>query len=241
MAVMRRELRLESGGVLCYELTRKRVKRVNVRVRADGSVAVSASPAVPLAVIEGFLRSKEAFLMAAIKKAAARREAEQQRENGGCARHFGQPLALSFVKGGTYRAERTGENLCLTLRAPESETARRAALERWEKETCAAEAERLLQKWLPTLAPYGVPRPTLRFRAMRSRWGSCVPQKGTVTLNTRLLDKSAACFEGVLLHELCHFLQPDHSAAFYGWMDCFLPDWRQRRALLRQGADEEEK
>lgn len=236
---MRRELRLSSGGTLHYELTRKRVKRINVRIREDGSVTVSAPSAVPLEAIEGFLRSKEAFLMEGIKKAAAHREAVRRRESAGNAWYFGRPLTLSFEKGTAYRAERTGGTLRLILRAPESEPACRAALACWEKETCAEEAERLLQKWLPVLAPYGVPHPTLRFRAMRSRWGSCIPQKRIVTLNTRLLAYPEECFEGVLLHELCHFLQPDHSAAFYEWMDRFLPDWRQRRALLRQDTEGE--
>lgn len=229
---MRRELRLGSGQLLVYELTRKKVKRINVRVRMDGSVAVSAPHNVPLAQIEAFLREKERFLLTAVGKMAA----QQQREAPGCDGEavlaFGESLTLRFRQGAAFRAEEGNGVLWLTLRAPESETARRAALERWQKERCAAAAQRLLQKWLPVLMPWGVPEPMLRFRHMTSRWGSCVPRRRSVTLNTRLLNYPEECLEAVLLHELCHFLQPDHSAAFYRWMDRFLPDWRERRRLL---------
>lgn len=228
---MRRELRL-GGAMLSYELTRKKVKRINVRVRMDGSVAVSAPRNVPLVQIEAFLREKEDFLLAAIEKTAARRQEETPCCDGEVVMAFGEPLTLRFRRGAAFRAEEGNGVLWLTLRAPESETARRAALERWQKERCATAAQRLLQKWLPVLTPWGVPEPTLRFRRMTSRWGSCVPQRRSVTLNTRLLSYPEECLEAVLLHELCHFLQPDHSAAFYRWMDRFLPDWRERRRLL---------
>lgn len=229
---MRRELRLSGGKLLVYELTRKKVKRINVRVRMDGSVAVSAPRAVPLAQIEVFLREKERFLLTAIEKMTARQPVEMPCRDGETVLCFDRPLTLRFQQGAAFRAEEDNGVLWLTLRAPESESARRAALERWQKERCAASARRLLQKWLPVLTPWGVPEPTLRFRYMTSRWGSCVPQRRSVTLNTRLLNYPEECLEAVLLHELCHFLQPDHSAAFYCWVDRFLPDWRERRRLL---------
>lgn len=229
---MRRELRLSGGAMLSYELTRKKVKRINVQVRMDGSVTVSAPQNVPLAQVEAFLREKERFLLTAMEKTAARQPVEAPCCDGGTVLCFGRALTLRFRRDAAFRAEEEDGVLRLTLRAPESETARRAALERWQKERCAAAARRLLQKWLPVLTPWGVPEPTLRFRRMTSRWGSCVPQRRSVTLNTRLLDYPEECLEAVLLHELCHFLQPDHSAAFYRWMDRFLPDWRQRRRLL---------
>ena len=51
---------------------------------------------------------------------------------------------------------------------------------------------------------------------MRSRWGSCHYTKGVVVLSSHLLAKPRAAVEYVVLHELCHFIHPDHSQAFYG-------------------------
>ncbi len=228
---MLKELAL-GGGTLRYELIRKKVKRINLRVRADGSVTVSASRLVPLCVIEDFLRQKEAFLRNAIRRAEERKRETPSHAAGSSVRLWGEELALHFEKGGRSRAVREGDALRLYLREPEEPAAREAALAKWEKEQCEKAAAELLERWYPVLQPFGVPRPMLRFRRMSSRWGSCIPKKGAVTLNTRLLAFPESCMEYVLIHELCHLLQPDHSQKFRAWLDRFLPDWRERKRLL---------
>ena len=95
------------------------------------------------------------------------------------------------------------------------------------------ELKEVLEELYPLVAPFGVARPALRVRAMRSRWGSCHYTKGVVVLSSHLLAKPRAAVEYVVLHELCHFLHPDHSQAFYGLLASLMPDWRQRKALLR--------
>ena len=85
----------------------------------------------------------------------------------------------------------------------------------------------------PLVAPFGVARPAPRVRPMRSRWGSCHYIKGVVVRSSHLLAKPWAAVEYVVLHELCHFVHPDHSQAFYGLLASLMPDWRQRKALLR--------
>ena len=65
-----------AGGV-AYTLTRRRVRNINLRVRADGTVAASAAPRVPGAVVDAFVASRAGWIAAARAKAAdrARREA----------------------------------------------------------------------------------------------------------------------------------------------------------------------
>ena len=78
------------------------------------------------------------------------------------------------------------------------------------------------------------PVQVLCIRPMKSRWGSCIPAKGKVTLNAHLMKKPFACIEYVAAHELCHLLVPNHGPAFYQWMDRVMPDHRQRKAWLNQ-------
>ncbi|MBQ7337268.1 MAG: DUF45 domain-containing protein [Clostridia bacterium] len=72
----------------------------------------------------------------------------------------------------------------------------------------------------------------IRFRDMKSRWGSCAVQKGTVTLNQRLIFTSKDCVMYVLCHELCHFIFADHSAKFHALLNCAMPDAERLRAVL---------
>ena len=79
---------------------------------------------------------------------------------------------------------------------------------------------------------YGVERPQLRIRDMKSRWGTCHVKKGIVTLNKRLLAAPRGAVEYVVLHELCHLIYPDHSKQFYDFLAVMMPDWKERKQLL---------
>ncbi len=49
----------------------------------------------------------------------------------------------------------------------------------------------------------------------RTRWGSCTPSRGTIRVSSRLIGMPDWVIDYVLLHELAHLLQPDHSRAFW--------------------------
>ena len=91
----------------------------------------------------------------------------------------------------------------------------------------------VVKRLLPILeARMGVRAQKLRFREMKSRWGSCNTKTGCVTLNTNLAKYPEECIECVLVHELCHFHCPDHSARFHSLMTLFLPSWREREKRM---------
>ena len=74
----------------------------------------------------------------------------------------------------------------------------------------------------------------LRLRRMKSQWGNCHWRQGYITLNTALARCPETLRDYVALHELVHFVHPDHGPGFYGLMDRLMPDWRQRRKELRR-------
>ena len=76
-------------------------------------------------------------------------------------------------------------------------------------------------------------KPELRVRWMKSRWGVCCPAKNRITLNKQLMGKPRAAMEYVVLHEYVHFLHPDHQAGFHAEMAKWMPDYRERRKLLK--------
>lgn len=65
-----------TAGGITYTLTRRRVRNINLRVRADGSVAASASPRVPAAYVDAFVTARADWVRTAQARAAARREQE---------------------------------------------------------------------------------------------------------------------------------------------------------------------
>jgi predicted metal-dependent hydrolase len=68
---------------------------------------------------------------------------------------------------------------------------------------------------------------------MVSRWGSCNVKSGHITINIQLAAQPPDCLEYVVVHELCHLLEPSHNARFHALMTQFLPTWKQSERKLR--------
>lgn len=231
---MKRTIQLGDRTVV-YELTRKAVKNINIRVRADGSVGVSAGRWVTVRQIEEILQSRAGFILGALEKFAAMEDRRPQDTGygpGTTVYLLGQAHKVALAQGERNRAYRDGEVIRLFLKDPEDIPLRRKTMEAFWKEQCLAVTTSLCQTWQPRMAPLGVPFPQIRVRSMTSRWGTCKPSENRVTFARQLVEAPPACVEYVVCHELVHFLHPDHSRAFYACLEGFLPDWKIRRDLL---------
>lgn len=231
-------LRLETI-TLTYRLERKNVKNLNLRVRRDGGVCVSAHPRVPLPVIEDFLRSRERFLLRALERVREQqrsRPAPRQYVTGEAFYILGKALPLQVSAGAEEEVSSDGERILLRTRTPEDFSARQRLVTRYLDRRCREVFGAALAECCPAIRRYGVALPALRIRDMETRWGSCLVGKGVVTLNKRLLGAPWACITYVVMHELCHFVHPDHSKRFYGLLTQLMPDWRERRDLLNSAA-----
>ena len=80
----------------------------------------------------------------------------------------------------------------------------------------------------------GGQKPVLKVRSMTSRWGVCCPGKRQITLALQLYNQPPAAQIYVVVHEYCHFLQLNHSPAFWAEVEKLLPDWKARRELLKK-------
>ena len=79
----------------------------------------------------------------------------------------------------------------------------------------------------------GGQKPILKVRSMTSRWGVCTPGKRQIVFALQLYNMPEAAQIYVVVHEYCHFLVLDHSPAFWAEVEKILPDWKQRRELLK--------
>lgn len=224
----------KGGDTLFYTFERKRVKNLNLRIRSDGSVYLSAHPRVSLAQAEAFLLAKWDFIRAAQAKFAQRQPAfPAEYAEGASIYVLGQKRHLHLIQGMPEGAVLEGEQLCVTIRDPDDGARVSAMVQRFFRQQAEAIFPTVLQNLLPLLSPWKVTCPHWRVRVMKSRWGSCLPGKGTITLNLRLMAYPLSCVEYVVLHELCHFVHPNHSPAFHALMTALMPDWKQRRQQLQ--------
>jgi predicted metal-dependent hydrolase len=105
----------------------------------------------------------------------------------------------------------------------------------WYRECGLEQAGEVVNRHFGWFEGCGYTRPTLRFRAMRTRWGSLSGGR-RMTLNLELMKAPAECLEYVVVHELCHLEHRGHGRAFYELMDHLMPDWRERKRRLARAA-----
>ncbi|TKI04509.1 M48 family metallopeptidase [Martelella alba] len=94
------------------------------------------------------------------------------------------------------------------------------------KETFAKRLDAVLEQAL-----WIAERPPLRIQTMQTQWGSCSPN-GRITLNPYLVKAPRECIDYVVLHELCHLAEFNHSERFYRLMGQVMPQWEKIKERL---------
>ena len=75
----------------------------------------------------------------------------------------------------------------------------------------------------------GVKPSAVCYKAMISRWGVCNVKDKSICFSIYLLLLPEWCAEHIVVHELCHLLEPSHNARFHALMDKYFPRWRKAR------------
>ncbi len=78
--------------------------------------------------------------------------------------------------------------------------------------------------------------PNFRMMAMKKQWGSC-SKKGTLIINPHLVKAPKECIDYVILHELCHIAEHNHSEKFWNLLTRVMPDWKEIKYKLDEMAE----
>lgn len=221
--------------VLDYELHRKPVKHINLRIRPDGSVFVSANNDISQEEIENFIIKKSEMIFNAIERYSeiSKYSAEDYcYVTGESFRYLGKNLRLK-VNVGKGKVDTDGVYLYLTLPDVLDKEMKTQLLSKWYDKECRTLFPAIIRDVYNKLfQKYDIALPSLIIRNMTSRWGSCQIKRNTITLNRRLIETPMECIEYVVVHEFTHYLQPNHSRKFYDLLAVFMPDWEERKNTL---------
>ena len=223
------------GKPISYTLERKPVKNINLRIRADQCVYVSAPREVTAKAIDAFVKEKSAYILRAIKRFKENQRLETSKNNfvdGETVKVFGRDMRLKVKRALRNKVESDGRYVTLYVRDSNDAELKKQVLEKWLREKCREQVTSICKNVYPKVKKYSVAFPKIQIREMVSRWGSCSPKKGFITFNTTLVAVPVSCIEYVVTHEFTHFLYPNHSKKFYQQLATFMPDWEERKKRL---------
>lgn len=145
--------------------------------------------------------------------------------------YLGRQYRLKVENGLRQPAKLSGRFLWVLVEDKAEVQAVKRAVDAWYRKRAHEALGRYIEMCSTIASRHGVPEPLLIIRAMRRRWGSCSPT-GRITLNVNLVQVPVHCIEYVIMHELCHLKNHNHSKAFYSLLTRCQPDWRKRKEIL---------
>ncbi len=196
-------------------------RRYILRVRPDGSLRITVPRGGSRAEALTFMERQRAWI--------ARERARVKAEHAPATWHDGTTVLLHGDEH-TVRVAPNGESAeyagrIVTIGAGADV---RSAIESDLKQLARAE---LVPRLLELAARHGVAVGRVLIRNQRSRWGSCSPS-GAIALNFRLVQMPPAICDYVLVHELMHRRQQNHSRRFWRLVEAACPEFRDAERWL---------
>lgn len=219
-----------------FFIERKNVKNINLNIKPDMTIQVSANEKVPLDVIYDFVKSKGAWIVKNVntfEEVMPYKRSEREYVSGESFRYLGKQYRL--------RVEKTTDEemvkyfrgfIYLYVKDLQNFQRKEKLMADWYGEKAQIIFQQSLDKMSESMQKYGVGKPSLDFRTMKARWGSALIEKNTILLNSELIKAPKHCIDYVVLHELIHFKYNDHSDNFYNMLFTLMPDWQKRKAIL---------
>ena len=220
-------------GSIHIEVNHKDVKNLNITVHPPlGDVRVSA----PLNMSETAVRMAIIGRLAWIKKQQAdfneqRRQSKREMMSGESHYLWGKHYRLNVIeRHGKHVIKKHGHWLDLYVSPNSTVENRRKVIEEFYRSELKIALDELLVEWQKRLQvkmnAYGI-------RKMKTKWGSCNTDAARTLFNLELAKKPYECLEYIVVHELVHLLVRTHNDEFKALMDLHVPDWKQRKALLK--------
>ena len=206
-----------------------RATQVRLRVAPDGSLRASLPMYAPLFLVKRLLKSSRGQF-----KQLQRDSSEHESYTDGM--QVGKSHTLLIRSGTTLRAVRKGQRIHITIPDDVSRDDPQVAsvVRPVVIQALRVEAKSYLPKRLAYLAvQYGYQYERVRFSHASGRWGSCSSQ-GTVSLNIALMKLPFELIDYVLIHELAHTKEMNHSSEFWRLVSMGDPDYAEHRRQIKQ-------
>lgn len=223
------------GNEITFELERKNVKNINLNIRPDMSIAVSANHNVPLDFIKDFVKDKGSWILKNIVYfKESQREIKREREyiSGESFKYLGRQYRLKVEKSEIEEVKYFRGFIYIYVRDTDDFKKKERLFNNWTHEKAYINFNESLNKMYAIVEKYGIPEPKIHIREMKARWGSCHRESGIILLNLELIKAPKYCIDYVVLHELIHFKYKNHDEKFYGFLTSLMPDWERRKKIL---------
>lgn len=224
------------GETLEYVLRRSNRRTLGITMFPSGDVVVSAPQDVAQGELEKRIGRRAGWIRRAQREFESYRPRTPARRyvSGETHRYLGRQLRL-LVRPEERRGTKLEGRFLVVGGIESTDTAAigRAARSWYRRRAKEVLAERLAQ-CIRHFTSERIAEPSLTVKRLVRRWGSMSADASQMVLNTRLIEAGIAAIDYVIIHELCHVLEPHHGPGFYDLLVAKLPDWEKRKRQLER-------
>lgn len=235
--VSKKQLLIVNEEKLEYYLKYSRRKSIEIKIKADGQIYVSAPFYVPQKEIEAFLSKKYVWIKNKLVQIVAHSEKARvsllERKEVPL---FGKLVDFEIIESDLKRVRTSFKDDLLKIELPKGfNTA--------DKNILVGEALRKLyisktKEYVIDRIPYyekliGVEAKVVRIKDQSTRWGSC-SSKNNLNFNFRLSMMTYEAIDYIIVHELCHLKEMNHSQAFWRLVKLFYPGCDTAKAWIKE-------
>ncbi len=211
------------------------VKHLHLSVHPpDGEVRATVPEKSSEDKVRRFVLSRLAWVRRQRREfAAIPRKEELQYREGETVFLWGKAYRLQVTETtGRHEVKERGDRLHLLVQAGTDREGRRRTLYRYYRESISAELPHVRERWETAT---GLTANEYRIKFMRTKWGSCTVAERRVWLNVELAKHPPACLSYIVLHELLHLQEREHTPEFRALLTRYMPGWEQVREELNTG------
>ncbi|MDE6757786.1 MAG: M48 family metallopeptidase [Clostridia bacterium] len=222
------------GETIEYELVRRKMKSIRLRIIGNGTLAVSCPMRTPIYEVERAIVKNRDWIRSTTLRALEQNPKSQKREyyTGEKFLFLGVERTLLTAQNSRESVQLREDYIFLNARSLDDLDRKKKLLDKWYiQQTQQIFSQRFyaqIEKF-KSLFPYDY---KLKIRSMTARWGSCMINRNTVVLNSKLIYADESLIDYVILHELTHFKYKNHDKDFYALLTYLCPDWKARKKML---------
>lgn len=233
MSTVEKHKTVLDSQVIFYTLRHShKAKYVRLEVRPQTGLTVIVPKSYKAAQLPSLLMKKKRWILSKVEKYSRLELVSTQREveSGDILPYLGQEYQVVMRQNQFEEDNVSLERQNIVVRVKDAANRLNPILEQWYR----CQAEVIIKKKASELSDMlGVTFNRLTIRGARTRWGSC-SQKGTLNFNWRLAMAPEPVINYVVIHELAHLKEMNHTNKFWQLVAEHCPCWREHRKWLKE-------
>ena len=208
---------------------RKNMKNIYLKVEKNADVVVSAPPRTPNYIIKKLIQENIDEIKLRRNNILTNGYTVKQYVTGEKHIIFGKEFVLEVILGNKNVIKLSDDKIILVIKDKDQD--RGQIVMSYLRKVLYNKALEFINRYEKIM---GIHAEQLRIKKMKTRWGTCNIEAKRIWINYELIKYPIECLEHIVVHELTHLLETNHTPRFYALLGKYYPNFRENDKLIKE-------